>query len=164
MLHVAFTLAARGTPQLYYGDELGMSGGDDPDNRQDFPGGWLDDSRSCFTPSGRTASEQRIYAWTRDWIRLRRQYPAVRRGEMIDLAFDDDSYTFARKLGDQVIVVGINRADREKTAAAPATYLGLPDGARFEALLGTRKSFAVSSGQFSVPLPPRTAVAFRLAR
>jgi glycosidase len=38
-LHLAFGLLAtlRGMPQLYYGDELAMTGGEDPDNRRDFP-------------------------------------------------------------------------------------------------------------------------------
>src|SRR5262249_33739773 len=70
MLHTAFMLTVRGTPQLYYGDEIGMAGADDPDNRRDFPGGWPADERNTFEAAGRTAVEQRMYAWTRDWIRL----------------------------------------------------------------------------------------------
>jgi glycosidase len=34
----------RGMPQIYYGDEIGMPGGNDPDNRQDFPGGFPGDA------------------------------------------------------------------------------------------------------------------------
>ena len=37
MMHVAFILSVRGIPQLYYGEEIGMEGKDDPDNRRDFP-------------------------------------------------------------------------------------------------------------------------------
>ena len=41
-LKLAFTLLLtyRGTPCIYYGDEIGMLGGNDPENRHDFPGGW----------------------------------------------------------------------------------------------------------------------------
>ena len=41
-LKLAFTflLTARGIPLVYYGDEIAMPGGVDPDNRRDFPGGW----------------------------------------------------------------------------------------------------------------------------
>ncbi len=34
-----FLFTTRGTPLLYYGDEIAMAGGGDPDNRRDFPGG-----------------------------------------------------------------------------------------------------------------------------
>ena len=41
-LKLAYTLllTVRGTPLVYYGDEIAMPGGNDPDNRRDFPGGW----------------------------------------------------------------------------------------------------------------------------
>ena len=39
-------------PLLYYGDEIAMPGGRDPDNRRDFPGGWRGDARDAFTPGG----------------------------------------------------------------------------------------------------------------
>ncbi len=43
-LALAFLLTTRGMPQLYSGDEIAMTGGDDPDNRHDFPGGFPDGS------------------------------------------------------------------------------------------------------------------------
>ena len=48
----------RGTPELYYGDEIGMTGGDDPDNRHDFPGGFPGDKQErlhSIRPHARTA-------------------------------------------------------------------------------------------------------------
>ena len=42
-------LTMRGVPQLYAGDEIAMPGGDDPDNRRDFPGGFPGDTRNAFT-------------------------------------------------------------------------------------------------------------------
>ena len=52
-LQLAFTflLTARGTPLVYYGDEIAMPGGGDPDNRRDFPGGWPGDPRNAFDPA-----------------------------------------------------------------------------------------------------------------
>jgi glycosidase len=164
MLHVAFTLTVRGTPQLYYGDEIGLSGADDPDNRRDFPGGWPEDARNAFAAGGRTASEQQMYEWTRNWIRLRREHAAVRRGELIDLAFNDDLYVYGRKLDSEIIIIGINRAAEAKTVTAPAAYLELADGARGVALLGAKEALAISSGMLSLTLPPRTAVAYKIAK
>lgn len=162
MLHVAFMLTVRGTPQLYYGDEIGMAGADDPDNRRDFPGGWPADAHNAFDAARRTAGEQQMYEWTRDWIRLRREHPAVRRGELIDLAFNDDLYVYARRSGREIIIIGINRAAEAKTATASAALLELTDGARGVPLVGGREPFAITSGKLSLTLPPRTAVAYEV--
>ena len=51
-LQIALTLSLRGTPQLYYGDEIGLPGDDDPDNRRDFPGGFPGDPKNAFTSRG----------------------------------------------------------------------------------------------------------------
>ena len=72
-LHTAFMLATRGIPQLYYGEEILMTGGHDPDNRKDFPGGWSEDKTNKFTQEGRTADEQEMFEWTQKWIKFRRR-------------------------------------------------------------------------------------------
>ena len=61
-LKAAFSLllTMRGIPQVYSGDEIAMSGGDDPDNRRDFPGGFPGDPRIAFTPAGRTPEQKRV--------------------------------------------------------------------------------------------------------
>src|SRR5215813_10430529 len=55
---VGLVLTLRGIPELYYGDEIGMTGGGDPDNRHDFPGGWAGDRQNAFTEEGRTTEQQ----------------------------------------------------------------------------------------------------------
>ena len=85
MMHMAFILSVRGIPQLYYGEEIAMEGGHDPDNRRDFPGGFPGDERSAFEAQGRKSKEQQMYEWTRRWIRLRAEHPAIRRGTLVDL-------------------------------------------------------------------------------
>jgi glycosidase len=90
MMHIAFTLSSRGIPQIYYGDEIGMSGGHDPENRKDFLG---------FASPEVTESngiERRMRLFTRQWINLRRSVRALRQGRTIDLHYDDDSYLFGR--------------------------------------------------------------------
>src|SRR5258705_10702234 len=86
MMHVAFTLSVRGIPQLYYGEEIAMEGKEDPDNRRDFPGGFPGDKRSAFAAEGRTETQQRMYEWTRNWIRLRSQHSSLRDERWIDLS------------------------------------------------------------------------------
>ncbi len=164
MQHVAFMLTVRGTPQLYYGDEVAMPGGGDPDNRQDFPGGWPGDARSAFERNGRTAAEQRMYEWTHAWLQLRREHTALRRGALIDLAYDDDAYAFARRDAAETIIVAFNRAAVPKTLTVPASFLQLANGAGLEPLLGVGTPAAVINSNLAVAIPARTAVAYKLNR
>ncbi|MGI9035446.1 MAG: alpha-amylase family glycosyl hydrolase [Pyrinomonadaceae bacterium] len=124
MLHTAFLLSARGTPQLYYGEELAMTGGDDPFNRADFPGGWQSDKVDKFTKTGRTADEQKMFEWTKQWIKLRKENRALKEGKTVDLFYDDDAYVFERYSNgfadgdvihsDEQFVVGINNSEQKK--------------------------------------------------
>jgi glycosidase len=163
MLHTAYIVTIRGTPQLYYGEEIAMPGGPDPDNRRDFPGGFPGDARSAFEPSGRTATERRMYEWTRDWLRLRREHTALRRGALIDLFFDDDAYAYARQDDGETIVIALNRAAASKELTIPAEYLEARDGARLDPLLVATDRPPVASGSIKLSVPARTAVAYRLA-
>ncbi|HYP00218.1 MAG TPA: alpha-amylase family glycosyl hydrolase [Pyrinomonadaceae bacterium] len=164
MLHMAFTLSIRGTPQLYYGEELAFEGGEDPDNRRDFPGGWAGDARNAFIQSGRTPREQRMYEWTRDWLRLRREHASLRHGRMIDLFFDEDAYAFARQTADETLILAFNRAAAPKQINAPAALAGIADRAKLEPLLAAKEGGRVASGEISFTVPARTAVAFRVTR
>ena len=109
MLHTAFMLTTRGTPQLYSGEEIAMEGKEDPDNRRDFPGGFPGDKHNAFLASQRTAREQRMWQWTHDWIEVRRGHSAIRDGRLIDLFCDDDVYAFARMDSTETVIIAINR-------------------------------------------------------
>ncbi|MGO9445849.1 MAG: alpha-amylase family glycosyl hydrolase, partial [Thiobacillaceae bacterium] len=86
----------RGMPLIYSGDEIGMTGGADPDNRHDFPGGFPGDAHSAFTQTGRTATEQTIFAWTSGMLALRASHPALKTGLEQNLFADDDVFAFVR--------------------------------------------------------------------
>lgn len=129
MMHMAFILSTRGIPQIYYGEEIGMTGGHDPDNRKDFPGGFAGDQRSAFTKEGRTADEQRMYDSTRNWLTIRRLRPSVRQGRTIDLYFDDEAYVFARKwgrVGSPMDIFAFNLSSSPKTITYTNPIAGLP--------------------------------------
>jgi glycosidase len=162
MLHVAYILTIRGTPQIYAGEEIAMQGGDDPDNRRDFPGGFSGDPRNAFTKAGRTPEEQRMFEWTRDLLRLRREHSALRRGALTDLHFDDDSYAYARRDEGGSIVVALNRAAAPKEMTVPAIYLDARDGTRLEPLLRATDRPVVASGALKLNVPARSAVVYKL--
>lgn len=162
MLHTAFTLTVRGTPQLYSGEEIAMEGNADPDNRRDFPGGFPGDSRSAFDARGRTATEEKMWEWTRNWIRLRREHSAIRDGRLIDLFCDDDSYAYARQDPNETVIVVINRATSEKQVAIPAGVINVPDGSRLVPVLGAGSGVLVANRTATLRVPAKTAVAYKI--
>ena len=162
MLHVAFTLSVRGIPQLYYGEEIAMAGEGDPDNRRDFPGGFPGDSRNAFTAQGRLPKEQRIYDWTRDWIRLRREHSAIRQGRLDRSLYDDDTYVFARQDKTETVIIAINRANKEKKISVPVGSIGSRDGAELTSLIGPVFGARVANGHAGLTIAARTAVGYKV--
>jgi neopullulanase len=167
MLHMAYLATIRGTPQLYSGEEIAMQGGDDPDNRRDFPGGFPGDTRSAFRNAsaklGRSPDEQRMFDWTRDILRLRREHSSIRRGALIDLSFDEDSYAYARRDAAETVVIAINRAATPKEISFPADYVDARDGSHLEPLLTAKDRPAVTAGSLKLTVPAKSAVAYKVS-
>ena len=154
MMHVAFILSVRGIPQLYYGEEIGMEGKDDPDNRRDFP-------VSAFGADGRKPHEQKMFDWTRRWIQLRREHAAIRSGRTVDLFYDDEAYVFARQHGNETLIIAFNRQNQQKQVTVPAGTIGLKDGVTLKSVIGVDASSRVVNGDVALNLPAQTAVAFK---
>ena len=120
-LKLAFglTLTLRGIPEIYYGDEIGMQGGGDPDNRRDFPGGWIGDTNDAFTEAGRTREQRDIFACVQGLLRIRREHEALRDGKQWHLASGESSYVFLRESEEERIVVAFNNAAQRKDLKIP---------------------------------------------
>jgi neopullulanase len=95
-LAYTFLLTTRGTPLIYYGDEIGLAGGNDPDNRRDFPGGWAGDAHNAFDAAGRTASEQAVWAHVQKLLRLRAERADLRRASTEQLYVGEQTLVFRR--------------------------------------------------------------------
>ena len=131
MLHTAFVLATRGIPQLYYGEELAMTGGHDPDNRKDFAGGFAGDAANKFTKEGRTADEQKMFEWTKNLINFRKQSEELKFGKTTDLFYDNESYIFMRRSGlsyathtEGKVIFAFNFSNESRTITFPKNALG----------------------------------------
>jgi glycosidase len=162
MLHTAFMLTVRGTPQLYTGEEIAMEGRDDPDNRRDFPGGFPGDPHDAFAAASRTAHEQRMWQWTHDWLQLRREHSALRKGRLVDLYYDDDAYAYARVDSREAVIIAINRSATEKTITIPAATIGARDGQELLPVKGANSNSTVTNGQAVLAIEPRTAIAYQI--
>ena len=110
-LAFAVLLTMRGTPQLYTGDEIAMQGGEDPDNRRDFPGGFPGDAQSAFTPSTRTPEQREVHDWVHTLLELRKVHSALQNGEEQVLKVDGSTLIYARTDAHERIVLAINNGD-----------------------------------------------------
>ena len=150
----------RGSPLVYYGDEIAMPGGGDPDNRRDFPGGWPGDPRNAFDASGRTAAEEEVFSHLRRLLHLRRDFEPLRRGRMVNLSAGEESWVYARVLGGQVAVVALNTDATPATIEALVSPVGFPDGTVLEDRLGSDVDLVVEGGRLRVTLPSMSSAVF----
>jgi glycosidase len=160
MLHTAFTLTVRGTPQLYSGEEIAMEGKDDPDNRRDFPGGFPGDKRNAFSAGQRTAEQQRMWQWTNDWIKLRREHSAITHGRLIDLFYDDDAYVYARQDNVETVMVAINRSSNAKRIAFSTRLFALGFQDVFLHPLIGKPDAILEKESVTISVPPRSVLAY----
>lgn len=98
-LATIFQLTMPGAPGIYYGDEIGMSGGGDPDCRRAFP----------WDQSG--TWDRDLLATVQALTRLRRQHPALRLGEWALIRAEGDVFAFERTYAGERVLVVINRSN-----------------------------------------------------
>jgi neopullulanase len=158
-LAYGLTLTLRGIPQLYYGDEIGMTGGPDPDNRHDFPGGWSDDPKSAFTADGRTPQQQKVFSYVQTLLRLRRDHPVLARGRLWHLASDDSSYIFERDSDEEKLIVAFNNSKESRQLKIPLKDTPVQDAAGLTTLLGEAHG-KIGASQIELSMPPQSLTIF----
>ena len=156
-LAFSFLLTTPGTPLIYYGDEIAMRGGGDPDNRRDFPGGWNEDPRNAFSKSGRTTEEDGVHAHVKKLLSLRRKLEPLRRGERVELAVTDATCAFARVTPTASVVIAFNNSAQPQTLELALTNAKLASAKSLADRLGGLGRLKVQNGSVRLALPPRTA-------
>ena len=156
----AFLLTSRGVPQLYYGDELGMTGPDEPTTRGDFPGGFPGDKRNAFSREGRTREEESLFAYIRKLTHLRSELAPLQRGALLNLYVSEQQYAYARTLLGATVVVVINNDKKPAGIEFEVAPELLTNGTMLADLLGVSKEVQVSNGKVRVNLPDRSAALF----
>jgi cyclomaltodextrinase / maltogenic alpha-amylase / neopullulanase len=140
LLASLFLFAIPGAPSVYYGDEIGLEGGKDPDNRRAFP--W---DPADWKPG--------VFEFTQQLISLRKRLPALRRGSYLKLFNDDPRgiFAFARTLSDEKVVVVMNSSGTRRSLHVPVTGLGWAEGHIVQNLLGPGEYY-VANGSLSLAL------------
>ena len=118
-----FQMTYVGAPMIYYGDEAGMWGGNDPDDR--MPMVWPDlkfapqaiDPRIAGRKADDVGFDADLFAFYKAAAALRKKHDALRRGEFrIAGTFDvEQTLAFERRLGDASVIVVLNRSEQTRT-------------------------------------------------
>lgn len=154
-------LTLRGIPQLYYGDEISLLGGADPDNRRDFPGGWTGDKQNAFEEGGRTPEQQRIFSAVQFLLKLRREHEALRNGKLLHVFSDHDSYVFTRQTDEERLVVVFNNSAKARTLTLPQPTTPLADAVHASLVYGGATS-QIDGVQMKITAPPQSVSIFSI--
>ena len=160
-LGFSLLLTLRGIPQIYSGDEIGMPGGEDPDNRRDFPGGFPGDAHNAFTAAGRTADEQDVYSHVQGLLKLRREHPALREGAQRHVVVADDYYVFTRESSGERLLVVFYKGDATKSIDVDLTGTSISD-AKAVMPLNSASPAVLQGKTMHLQLLPGTVAIYRI--
>jgi glycosidase len=148
-------MTMRGTPQLYYGDEIAMTGGDDPDNRRDFPGGFPSDGIDAFHT--RNANQRSVFEHQRLLGKLRAELEPLRRGELSNLLATEHQYIYARGKGSSSVIVAFNKDRKAARVEFSVADINVPNSVNLTDRLGVIRDVSVSNGMVRFELPARSS-------
>jgi len=135
-----------GTPVLYYGTEVALPGGPDPDDRRPMP--WA-------------GGDEDVRQLVRDVATLRQAIPSLRRGSFDELASERGLAIYERRGGPDVAVVAIN-GDEQRTVDFPLAKLGLAGGL-LHRTMGPGIRGTINGSTLRITLAPRAAGIFLVA-
>ncbi len=138
---ITWLLTCRGIPQIYYGDEIGLTGFTQPNDghvRQDFPGGWASDASNKFSIAGRNAREEGIWRYIAKLANFRKTSSALTTGKMMQYVPEDGVYVYFRYDTTQTVIVVMNTSNDKKNIS-PMKY--------FERTNGFSKMKNISDGE-----------------
>ena len=147
-LAMLFMFTYPGAPCIFYGDEVGITGGHDPECRKGFP--W---DESTWNHD--------LLNYTKTVIAFRKDYYSLRRGSFHRLYSTDGIYAFARKLSSEILAIVMNTNDISKNVEISVETLN--SEIRFaEIIFGKGGRLQRSGDMLHVEVPARTGIIAKL--
>ena len=140
-----------GAPTVYYGDEAGVCGFTDPDNRRTYPWGHED---------------HELIAFHKEAIRIHKGHPALRTGSLKILGGEENILSYARFKGHDRIIVVINNRSERAEVKVPVWEAEIPAQCRMKRLLYSYKDgytteyeeYLVEDGEVVANMGPHSAL------
>lgn len=143
-----------GAPTIYYGDEAGLCGWTDPDNRRSYPWG---------------KEDFELIEFHKDIIKIHKDNVALIKGSYKDLYGEKDILSYGRFYAQNKIVVVINNSKESKEVMIPVWEIGIEEGDIMERILMTHENgynigkldFEVEDYFLKIIIPPISSLIFR---
>lgn len=140
-----------GAPTIYYGDEAGLCGWTDPDNRRAYPWG---------------NEDQELLKFHREIIALHKDYQVLRTGSILFLNGEYKCISYGRFNEQEQVVVAINMSPETRHLDIPVWRLGIKKNVRMAQVFMSNKDgysremnmFSTEGGTVHIDIPPETAV------
>lgn len=154
---VAMQMTWQGAPAVYYGDEAGLGGFTDPDNRRPYPWGQEDKD---------------LIEYHKAVIGIHKEYECLRRGSLIPLPTCNGAVAYARKYNKEAVVVAVNTYPVSIELKLPTWMIGLRSGSRSRVLITTdsngwnttKRSYREQKGITTVTVGPKGAILLQMGR
>jgi alpha-glucosidase len=151
---VVFQMTWPGCPTIYYGDEAGLVGWTDPDNRRTYPWG---------------IENMAVLDFHRKIIALRKRLPVLRRGSVEFLHSEYGILSYGRFDKNEKVAVIINNNPNIRSITIPLWKIGVAKNSRMELLMLTENdnfstdsmSYEVVDGFMRIGMHPQSSVILR---
>ncbi len=139
-LAALFSMTYPGVPHIYYGDEVGLDGGKDPDNRRPFPWNWKSDSM-----------RRDVHDYFQKAASLRHAYTVLSTGDFQTVSAEGMVYAYLRRNGEQRFLVVLHNDSVSETVHLKNAALNLKKGREVEDLIRNKKIRIFEDNLLSVP-------------
>ena len=151
---VAIQMTWPGAPTVYYGDEAGVCGFTDPDNRRTYPWGHED---------------HELISFHRDMIRIHKENQELKTGSLCKALADYNIIAYARFNQKAQCLIAVNNNPREVVKDITVWQFGIPMSCSMTRLMLTYadgyttqpQEYAVVNGRVHLTLPPTSAIVLR---